>query len=126
MGLTRGRWKWDKEKGCFVDYVEEKPKHVAPAVITDEIQAQVSAADGRVYTSRSKMIRAAKAAGFRPTEGERDVASKREERSEQEYRDSVEKAYHLVKNGMAPLTEKERAHCEAMNKRIADADRGNN
>lgn len=116
--LTRGRWIWDKVLGRFVDYIESRIDVDAPTIITDETGPTYCHADGKIYTSRRKMMRAVKASGFEMTEGVSNTASNKTELKEEDIAKDIEAAYYEVRDGMAPLTEEDKERCKRINNQL--------
>lgn len=115
----KGRWHWDKETREF-KRGNPPPRVIkydrAPGIIGDEMPETYCHADGKHYTSKKKMEAAHKALGFEQCHGEPDSSWKADEKDTlPEVTDYVDKAYNLLKNGEAPLTEKEKAQCKIAN-----------
>lgn len=64
---VRGKWVWKKQdngKFALVPITDSKPKVVAPAVHTDEMDPVESPASGKIYDSKSALRREYKEKGF--------------------------------------------------------------
>jgi hypothetical protein len=124
----RGHWKYDKASGALIPYDPEleKPKEVnAPYVITDDMRPTQNQADGKYYTSKNKLRLAYKALGKEEVGNTsesawRDIERRRaEELAAKNQADCIadtERAYHMLKNGDAPITEEERKRCQEQDK----------
>lgn len=108
--MERGRFKWNPETNS-IERVSEAPRYdpVAPAVRQDTIDVYDHAL-GKRFDSRSARKRALEASGFVDCEGSRPQTTKTydKEKHEQEVRADMERAYYMARDGMAPLTERER------------------
>lgn len=117
---VRGHWVWDSKLGKCVEREPEKPKEVnAPMVITDEMKA--ADLGGKWYTSKAAFRRAARARGLVECYGESDKAWQKPDTTEQDIADATDdvlKAYELLKNNEAPLTEDERELCRMKDKTL--------
>lgn len=80
--------------------------------------------NGRIYTSRSKFRAATKALGlievgdqtsWQPTKDPR-----KEEKKAEQLEADIARAYYEVRDGMAPLTELDKARCAIINKGLQE------
>ena len=122
---NRGKWKWDDEKKCLVDYEEPtKPEVNAPYVITDEIPGGIkSMADRRYYTSKRKLRDSYRALGFIEVGNETNYTPPPED--DRKYKEQLEadlsRAYYDLRDGNDPyLTAEDRERCKTIDKNIRD------
>ena len=123
---NRGRWYYDKETRQMTrtppsEAFERRPS-TGISIRTDEMKPTECMANGKVYTSKRKYHDAIEAHGYELTEGERVTSPRNEtkenERHEADMAADIEKAYHQVKNGDAPLTELDKELCKIQNRTV--------
>lgn len=121
--VTRGHFIWDTETCSFKEY---EPKYQpmaadAPFVVTDEMAPTLSHADGKYYTSKSKLRREYKRLGVVETGGRPKWKPPTKLKSDiNGIRDSVAKALNDARYGMAPLTEREKELCKQENRKFQE------
>ncbi len=122
----RGKWTWDAEKNCLIDYVEPPKKEVnAPYVITDEIMGGIrSMADRLTYTSKKKLRDSYKRLGFVEVGNEEIKPEVSEPWNDERYMEQLEadleKSYYQCRDGMAEVTELDREMFKIMDKQIEE------
>lgn len=126
--MSKGETYWiNPSSGEFEPFHRYKSDVDAPSVITDEIDATIHNGTGKVFTSKRKMDSASKEAGLITRSASElpniNFRSQRKHMSDEgKIRETAERAWHAVDNGMAPLTEKERYLCKQENERLKRGD----
>lgn len=113
----RGSFVWDSKKRKLVPRMAKRRENVsapaAPAYISDEMTP--TELNGKTFTSRSKYAAEVKALGYELTGGERTTTGPTKRQREEEIREDIERAYYMVRDGNAPLSERERERCKQQN-----------
>lgn len=118
-----GRFWWNHETQTFDTQPPPKPQKLgeSAAVIPDEIEVK-SMVDQKVYTSKRALLASYKRAGkevvgndvdYRPT---KDPAI--EKRAAEKLEADISRSYYQVRDGMAPLSEFDKARCKAINNQL--------
>lgn len=114
---SRGKFTIDKETGKLVPYGEQKREPTNHLLLDDIPQGIQSMVTGRWYTSKHRLRQEYKELGYTEigydnTEPRRYEDPKYDEKLEED----VERAYYAVRDGMAPLSDMDKARCEMANK----------
>lgn len=120
---ARGRFHIDKEtKTARPGNPPPKIKRygTAPMIRGDDMPETLCHADGKYYTSKSRMEQTHKAMGFEQCHGESDKSWTRQEAdSVSEVTDATERAYNMLKNDEVYFTEEQKHVCQETNKKLA-------
>lgn len=117
--MSRHLYRWDPETRTFYEVFTAPYEPKAPGIITDEIAPTVSHADGRTYTSKSKLKQASEQAGFRVKETGAKYTKKTRFGNEKEIAETAQQARTMVRDGMAPLTEWDKHVCKIENQALS-------
>lgn len=120
----RGKWIVSRETGKLEPYTEPPKREVnAPSVIVDDMEPTWHPCNGRYYTSKSEFRRITKMydceeigteIDWRPPNYEKEKKAKQEKETEEE----IAKAYHAIRDNMAPLSELDKARCKIMDRNL--------
>jgi hypothetical protein len=119
---NRGKWQIDPATGKLVDYVE-KPRPLTTMIITDEQEPLMSHADGKIYTSKSRMRGSYRDLGF--VELGNDEPSNEpwvEPNRRKNIEETIEKTINQLRWDEIEFTEKEKAYHKEMNERLQKND----
>ena len=114
-------YRWDEALNTFVEYdPSEKKKTVeAPALHQDEAEAFQSMVDGSWWTSKARYRKHLRDNGKIEVGNDVDGFKPKDPFATDAYnkqlREDMTRAYYEARDGMAPLTELDRARCQRIN-----------
>jgi hypothetical protein len=111
-------YRWNHETKKFDELVQERSEQVAPAIILDDIAPTMNHADGKIYTSKSKLQQAYKNSGMRIKEPGTKYVKKSPFGKEDQIHEAVQQARTMVRDGTAPLSEWDKHICKLENERL--------
>jgi hypothetical protein len=113
----RGSFVWDAKKKKLVQRVSKRREQAAPATAPAFHSDEMAPIEfnGKVFTSRSRYAAEAKAMGYELTGGEKTTTAPTKRDREAEIKETLDRAYYMVRDGNAPLSERERERCKKQN-----------
>lgn len=128
-GIFRRLYRWNPEAGKMVELYQAPKERVSPEFMIDNLSEPIqSMADGKYYGSKAALRASYKAHGLEEVGNEHPDTwvAKPKRSSEKECHEAVEQAYHMCKNGMAPLSEFDRELCRIQNEQIRNGNDARN
>lgn len=104
----------------------ERPRPVdAPFVLTDEMPGTKHPGNRRIYTSKAAFRRATKALGLEEIGNEEIKDTPQVRKEDPKLEEDIGRAYTMVRDGMAPLSEFDKERCKIINKNLENYNHDN-